>query len=1338
MKPVIILRGLIPFVWALLALGGQQFTPKPGDDIIPGQYIVKFRSDAAPAAVLNSIDPSLKIVRSAALGGRLVSVPTANVDSLLGKIAAHPSVEWVEPNHRRKAQVTNPSDTSFASQYALSIIDAVSAWSSVPGAYLTAASAGTGRIRVAVIDTGIDCTHPDFKNAGGTSVDSASGGQIAMAASKALVHTSLSSPACAFQDDHGHGTHTAGIIAAAANNARGIAGLAYPAELMILKALDGMGFGDDVTISNAIVEAVNGGARIISMSLGGTGYSQNLQEALRYAFQRGVFVICAAGNYASSNLFYPGDSNFTVAVAATDSANARAWFSNYGNWIGIAAPGVNIYSTVTTYNLGDGITNYGSMSGTSMSTPYVAALAALVQMASPGLGVTGTLQQIQRSATSGQAGGGWGPSLGYGVISASKALNSTYRSAAYGSIRGQVTNASGMPLAGAVVKAGPLAFTTSSDGLFRLANLLPGPVTVTTTASGYGADVRSATVVAGADSTLAINMSENSGTYTGLVTSLGVPVEGAVVEVLTEGLVVATATTSLSGEYSVTVPAGAHSLRASAFGYGTSVRAAPSVSTGGTATINLVLTSPGTIGGTVTDSSGAGVPNMQVLAQMNGFQRGAVTNAAGEYSIPGLPAGTYQVSAGSASTTGIGVAPGASVPVNLSLGASTLTLTPAVVVVPGGQSAQFTASGAGLPVAWTVSPALGTISSTGVYTAPSITSPATVNIKATSLADPNLSAASAVLVNGKITLSCGSTTVTGGNNLSNCQVTLSSPAPAGGITVTLTSSNPAVVNPLASISISGNKAMSIPAGSISSSPFQVATSVVASTTTVNLTASALGMTSVVTITVKPATVMAVSLGQTSVTGGSNAISNVVWLDGPAPAGGVTITLSSSDPAAQPPSTVQVAEGSSSSNTFIIKTTQVATTTVATISAALNGVTKSENLTITASSSSVGLKKLTLSPSSMRGGSTSTSNWLWLANPAPSTGATVQLTSSNPAVAGVPASVVVAPGATSASFSITTSPVAANLDVVITASAGGTSLNETLSLRAPSLTSFYVRSSSVGGGAVVPSNRVTLDGPAPAGGLAIALSSSSPLVQAPSTVMVAEGQTVSTYFDIPTSATSTPVDVTITASSNGVERSVILTVRPPAVSSISMSPYSVVGPNTTTANRLSIDGPAPAGGAAVALSSSDPWVSVPAIVIIPAGQTSTTFTASVDAVAVTSTATVTASLGGVSKTSSLTVRTPVLLSMYVPSTSAIGGTIVANNRVNLDGRAPAAGVTVYLTSSDPDLVPVPASVVVPAGEMSSPYFSISTAPPSTATMVTITATYLGVSKTDTFELRPPTP
>src|SRR5262249_46521357 len=150
----------------------------------------------------------------------------------------------------------------------------------LPDQYLTAATAGTNRVKVAVLDTGADCTHPDFKNLGGSSTDSAQGGQFLYASSQALVATKVTSPACPWQDDHGHGTHTAGIVAAATQNATGVSSVGYPLQVIVYKVLDNTGSGSDSTIAAAIEAAANAGAQVVSMSLGGTGYSQTLQSAI--------------------------------------------------------------------------------------------------------------------------------------------------------------------------------------------------------------------------------------------------------------------------------------------------------------------------------------------------------------------------------------------------------------------------------------------------------------------------------------------------------------------------------------------------------------------------------------------------------------------------------------------------------------------------------------------------------------------------------------------------------------------------------------------------------------------------------------------------------------------------------------------------------------------------------------------------------------------------------------------------------------------------------------------------------------------------------------------------
>ncbi|MEK7750452.1 MAG: S8 family serine peptidase, partial [Acidobacteriota bacterium] len=227
-------------------------------------------------------------------------IPGSSAESSAHQFAAQFPVEYVEPDRIRQVSAAAPNDTYYASQWALQTVQALQAWGAMPNAYLTSAGAGAGRIKVAVLDTGIDCTHPDFANAGGSSTDSAQGGQLLFGAGRAFVATSLSSPACSWQDDHGHGTHVAGTVAAATNNSRGVSALGYSLQVIGMKVLDRSGSGTDSDVADAIMAAADAGAQIISMSLGGAGYSQALQDAIRYAWQRNSLVVAAAGNAGSS------------------------------------------------------------------------------------------------------------------------------------------------------------------------------------------------------------------------------------------------------------------------------------------------------------------------------------------------------------------------------------------------------------------------------------------------------------------------------------------------------------------------------------------------------------------------------------------------------------------------------------------------------------------------------------------------------------------------------------------------------------------------------------------------------------------------------------------------------------------------------------------------------------------------------------------------------------------------------------------------------------------------------------------------------------------------------
>jgi thermitase len=267
---------------------------------------------------------------------------------------ANPLVDFAEPNYVFTATGV-PNDPSFSTMYGLDKIDAPEGWTAAYGA---TSFPSTGGIRVGVVDTGIDKTHAELASK-------------VKACAQALTNLGiLQNGQC--NDDHGHGTHTAGTIAALTNNGIGVAGVAPNAELAICKALNvaGSGFTTD------IVKCINwlrttGGARIISMSIGSTGSTTAFDNELRAAYAAGVLLVAAAGNDGNATLNYPAAHPDVMSVAATDRNDAKASFSNCNADVEIAAPGVDILSTAP----GGG---YQTMSGTSMATPHVSGVAAVV------------------------------------------------------------------------------------------------------------------------------------------------------------------------------------------------------------------------------------------------------------------------------------------------------------------------------------------------------------------------------------------------------------------------------------------------------------------------------------------------------------------------------------------------------------------------------------------------------------------------------------------------------------------------------------------------------------------------------------------------------------------------------------------------------------------------------------------------------------------------------------------------------------------------------------------------------------------------------------------------
>src|SRR5579863_2900488 len=281
----------------------------------------------------------------------------------------------------------------------------------------------------------------------------------------------------------------------------------------------------------------------------------------------------------------------------------------------------------------------------------------------------------------------------------------------------------------------------------------------------------------------------------------------------------------------------------------------------------------------------------------------------------------------------------------------------------------------------------------------------------------------------------------------------------------------------------------------------------------------------------------------------------------------------------------------------------------------------------------------LSPGSVLGGTITTLNTVTLNELAPAGGAVVTLASNN-AAAAVPAMVTVPAGASvSPAFTIATTAVAVITPVTITATYGGATATAMLTVLAPSPTVVTLAPNSVLGGTTTTGNTVTLNGPAPAAGLLVALASNNAAAAVPAAVSVAAGETVSAGFTIITSSVSTATPVTITGSYNGVNVPATLTVGPLTATAVTLTASSVLGGASTT-GTVSLNGPAPTSGAVVTLTSSDPSTTVPATVTVGGGATvSPSFPITTTAVTAAVAVTIGASYNGAPATAILTVLPP---------------------------------------------------------------------------------------------------
>ncbi len=352
----------------------------------PGELLVKHkRSVRAAATQYYRTQWDISDLRTFKVTGvQHVKLPRwMTVQAALEIYQDDPDVEYVEPNYYRHTSAT-PNDTYFTRLWGLhNTGQYVHGTSGAPDADIDAPEAweittGSSDIVIAVVDTGVDYSHPDLSdnmwfNTGETpdnEIDDDGNGYIDDVRGWDFFGNDKYP-----MDLHGHGTHVAGIAAAEGNNAIGITGVCWTARIMPLRFLDADGYGTVADEISAIDYAIANGAHIINASFG--SYSQFERDAISNANTAGILFIAAAGNDSLNNdtsPFYPASYNLPniISVAATDQDDNLTWFSNYGpTTVDVGAPGVNIYSTSPAMN-------YQYMHGTSVATPHVAGLAALI------------------------------------------------------------------------------------------------------------------------------------------------------------------------------------------------------------------------------------------------------------------------------------------------------------------------------------------------------------------------------------------------------------------------------------------------------------------------------------------------------------------------------------------------------------------------------------------------------------------------------------------------------------------------------------------------------------------------------------------------------------------------------------------------------------------------------------------------------------------------------------------------------------------------------------------------------------------------------------------------
>jgi len=433
-----------------------------GNNTIADRLLVKFEpgmSGNDKAQVHSQVGGKVESVISG-IGVHVVTVPRGQGATKSAAYRLKKGVRLVEADG--VAQVADvPDDPYFNEQWGMTKVQAPQAWD---------ITHGSPDVIIAILDTGIDMNHPDL-------------------ADKIVADVNFSDSPTSDYNGHSHGTHVAGITAAITGNGIDVAGLGYDCSLMNVKVLDDRGSGYYSDIASGIIWAADNGADVINLSLGSETPSAILEDAVNYAWGKGIVVVAAAGNNDSTTPFYPAYYANCIAVGGTDESDGKASWSNYGHWVDVVAPGTNIYSTMPV-----GLQAFSYSSGTSMASPHVAGLSGLVFSLVTDSNGNGRLNDEVRSRIESTC-DRVKMRVAYGRINAYRAVQG-FQPQPTGQIAGVVTEAStGNAISGATISDGMRSAVTNLDGYYSITDVPEGSYIVAASASGYEASSQSGVAV---------------------------------------------------------------------------------------------------------------------------------------------------------------------------------------------------------------------------------------------------------------------------------------------------------------------------------------------------------------------------------------------------------------------------------------------------------------------------------------------------------------------------------------------------------------------------------------------------------------------------------------------------------------------------------------------------------------------------------------------------------------------------------------------------------------------------------------------------------------------------